>query len=60
MKMLLALLFALLLPSAAVAHGMTEAKKIDALIVSVEHLPGAVFIRNAASTTARRRVNICA
>jgi len=54
MKFLLALLVALL-PLAAIAHdpglkrdvsGMTEASKIDALITSVEQLPGAVFIRN--------------
>ena len=35
----------------AIAHpalmpALTEAQKIDALIASVEHLPGAVFIRN--------------
>lgn len=46
MKILLALLLSLLLPLAAASHGMTETKKIDALIVSVERLPGAVFIRN--------------
>lgn len=46
MKSLLILLLALLLPFAASAHAPTEAKKIEALIVSVERLPGAVFIRN--------------
>jgi hypothetical protein len=45
MKFLLALLF-LLLSAAATAQPMTETQKIDALIVSVEQLPGAVFIRN--------------
>lgn len=46
MRMLLVLLLWLLLPMAAGAQGMTESAKIEALIVSVEHLPGAVFIRN--------------
>lgn len=46
MRILLALLLTLLLPMAAGAQGMTESAKIEALIASVEHLPGAVFIRN--------------
>jgi hypothetical protein len=55
MKFLSILLMALLLPLAALAapagplhdaSGMTEPQKIEALIVSVEQLPGAVFIRN--------------
>jgi hypothetical protein len=51
MKFLLALLLFALLPLAATANahdvsGMTEAKKIETLISSVELLPGAVFIRN--------------
>jgi Family of unknown function (DUF5329) len=46
MKFLMALLLSLLLPAAVAAAGMTEAQKIEAMIVSVEKLPGAVFIRN--------------
>ena len=46
MKILFSLLLALLLPIAASAETLTEANKIDALISSVEHLQGAVFIRN--------------
>jgi hypothetical protein len=33
-------------PRAALLPALTERQKIDALIASVEHLPGAVFIRN--------------
>ena len=33
-------------PHAALLPALTEQQKIDALIASVEHLPGAVFIRN--------------
>ena len=54
MKMLLALLFAVLLPLAATAQGLTEAGKIEALIASVERLPGAVFIRNGSEHDARQ------
>ena len=47
MKILLALLLAVLLPLSATAKTpSTEAAKIDAMIASVEQLPGAVFIRN--------------
>ena len=54
MKILLALLLALLLPVAASAHGMTEPDKIDALILTVERLPGAVFIRNGSEYNGMR------
>lgn len=54
MKNLLVLLLALLLPVAAAAHGMTEAKKIDALIMTVERLPGAVFIRNGSEYNGKK------
>jgi hypothetical protein len=33
-------------PHTALLPALTEEQKIDALIASVEHLPGAVFIRN--------------
>lgn len=46
MKVMFALLLALLMPIAASAQGLTETRKIEMLIDSVEHLPGAVFIRN--------------
>ena len=46
MKVVFALLLALLMPIAASAQGLTETRKIEMLIDSVEHLPGAVFIRN--------------
>lgn len=49
MKILLALLLAVLLPLSATAKTPpTEAAKIEAMIASVEQLPGAVFIRNGA------------
>lgn len=54
MKLLFALLLMLLIPSAAVAKVMTEAEKINALIVSVETLPGAVFIRNGGEHDAKK------
>ncbi|HTA65227.1 MAG TPA: DUF5329 family protein [Xanthomonadaceae bacterium] len=43
------LLFGLLFAAAAIAAPMTEDQKIDALIHSVEVLPGAQFIRNGSS-----------
>lgn len=46
MKLLLALMLALLASMSASAQGPTEARKIELLIQSVEQLPGAVFIRN--------------
>lgn len=53
MKILIAFFLGLLLPLVASANGLgapakalSEEQKIDALIVSVEKLPGAVFIRN--------------
>lgn len=57
MKYLLTLMLVLLLPLAAVAQPektTTESAKIEALIASVEHLPGAVFIRNGSEHDARR------
>lgn len=51
MKIIFALLLALLLPVAASAHGLTETRKIEMLISSVEQLPGAVFIRNGSDHT---------
>lgn len=49
MKVLLALLLAVLLPLSATANTLpTEATKIEAMIGSVEQLPGAIFIRNGA------------
>jgi Fe-S oxidoreductase len=57
MKYLLALMLALLLPLTAVAQlekPMTETAKIEALIASVQHLPGAVFIRNGSEHDAVR------
>ena len=46
MKIMFALLLALLMPIAASAQALTETRKIEMLINSVEHLPGIVFIRN--------------
>lgn len=54
MRILLALLLSLLLPMAVGAQGISESAKIEALIVSVERLPGAVFIRNGIEFTGER------
>lgn len=54
MKILLACLLALMLPWAAAAQTapvLTERQKVEALIVTVERLPGAVFIRNGGEFT---------
>jgi len=54
MKFLLVFLLALLVPIAATASPMTEADKINALIATVDQLPGAVFIRNGSEYPAAK------
>jgi len=55
MKFFLACLLVLLLPlaaSAAAPTTLTESEKIEQLILSVQNLPGAVFIRNGSEHNA--------
>lgn len=54
MKFLMAILLSLmLLPMAGAAQGLSETRKIEMLIDSVEHMPGAVFIRNGSEHSSK-------